>query len=481
MTLRQVVLSARIQQRKAHMQELMSHREELRKRREAMTTREEELTAAVNEVTEETSQEDRSALDEQVEQWEADDATLRSEEEKADADIQADQTAIDEMQRELDDINERGTAKPAGPEKKPENRRESNNMSTYNTRRLWFGMEHQERDAFIARDDVKTFARGIRELIKEKRTVNGAELSIPIVMLPLIRTVAAEASKLLKHVNVQRVRGESRINVAGIIPEAVWTDACAKINEVDWSFGQVQMDNYKVAAGMYLCNAIVEDSDLDLITEVMTMLGKAIGLALDKAILYGTGVKMPMGIVTRLTQTEEPASYPANAPDWVNLSESNVLAVTGKTGKELFQALVLATGAINADYANGVTVWAMSRKTKIKLVSEALSISAAGAVVTGIENTMPVIGGAIEELNFIPDNVVIGGYGDMYTLVESSSVKMAYSTEARFMEDETAVKATARYDGMPVIGGAFVAIGIDGAKPTAGAVTFAADKANQTV
>lgn len=347
-----------------------------------------------------------------------------------------------------------------------------------NTRKLWFGMDHQERDGFVAREDVKAFAQRVRDLIGEKRTVKGAELTIPVVMLPLIRTVAEESSKLIKHVNLQRVRGESRANVTGLIPEAVWTDMCGKINEVEWAFGQIEMDGYKVAAGLYLCNAIVEDSDLDLINEVLTMLGKAIGLALDKAILYGTGTKMPMGIVTRLAQTTEPEGYSANAPEWKNLSATNLVAVSGKNGADLFKALVEATGAINSDYAAGTTFWAMNRKTKIKLVSHALSINAAGAVVTGLDNTMPVIGGKIEELNFIPDDVIIGGYGDMYTLVERADMKFAYSTEFRFMDDQTAFKGTARYDGMPVVADAFVAIGIGGTKPAAAAVTFAQDKAN---
>lgn len=481
MALRQVVLSARIQQRQARMQELMSQRDALRERRAALATSEEELTNAVNEVTEETPQEDRDALDAQVDQWEQDDEALRGEESQNETDITNEQNAIDEMQRELDDINARGTAKPAAPEAPPKERKERTNMSKYDTRRMWFGMDHQARAAFLAQDEVKGFAQDIRKMIGgEKRTANNAGLTIPDVMLPLLRTVAAENSKLLKHVNVQRVSGTSRQNIAGLIPEAVWTDMCAKINEVDWAFGQVVMDGYKVAAGMYLCNAIVEDSDLDLITEVLNMLGKAIGLAVDKAILYGKGTKMPMGIVTRLAQTAEPEGYSPNAPEWKNVGKTNLLAVSGKTDAALFKAIVEAAGAIDSDYASGEIFWAMNNKTRTKLIANSLSITASGAILAGVESTMPVIGGAIETLNFIPDDVIIGGYGDMYVMAERAGVQLAYSEHARFMDDQTAFKGTARYDGMPVIPGAFVAIGIGGVKPSATDVTFAADTANAT-
>ena len=478
MALKQLIISDKLRKAKDRLEEAQRKAEEIRSQRTQLATREQELEQAREEVTEETTPEEQQILEEQINAWVEQEDALVETEQQISQEIEEVQQEIADLQQQLDEVNARGMAKPKNPEhNNPEERKEHTAMNI-NTRRLWFGMEHQERDAFIAREDVKGFAQRVRELIGEKRTIKGAELTIPQVMLPMIRTVAEESSKLLKHVNVQRVRGESRVNIAGLIPEAVWTDMYGKINEVEWAFGQVEMDGYKVAAGMYLYNALVEDSDLSLINEVLTMLGKAIGLALDKAILYGTGTKMPQGIVTRLAQSAEPDGYSANAPEWKNVSATNLLAVSGKSGAELFKALVEATGAINSDYATGTTFWAMNRKTKIKLVSHALSINAAGAIVTGMDNTMPVIGGAIEELNFIPDDVIIGGYGDMYALVERADVKFAYSTEARFMDDQTAFKATARYDGMPVIADAFVAIGIGGTKPAAGAVTFAQDKAN---
>ena len=478
MALKQLILSDKLRKAKERLEEAQRKEEETRSQRTQLATREQELEQAREEVTEDTTPEEKQILEEQIDAWVEQEAALVETEQQISQEIEEVQQEIADLQQQLDEVNARGMAKPKNPEQNnPEERKEHNTMSI-NTRRLWFGMEHQERDAFLAREDVKGFAQRVRTMIAEKRSVNGAELTIPTVMLPLIRTVAEETSKLIKHVNLQRVAGQARVNVAGIIPEAVWTDMCGKINEVNWSFGQIEMDGYKVAAGLYVCNAVVEDSDLELINEVLTMLGKAIGLALDKAILYGTGTKMPMGIVTRLAQSAQPDDYSANAPAWKNLSGTNLLAVSGKSGAELFKALVEATGAINSDYAAGTTFWAMNRKTKIKLVSHALSINAAGAIVTGVDNTMPVIGGAIEELNFIPDDVIIGGYGDMYALVERAGMKFAYSTEAAFMDDQTAFKGTARYDGAPVVADAFVAIGIGGTKPAAGAVTFAQDKAN---
>ena len=106
-----------------------------------------------------------------------------------------------------------------------------------------------------------------------------------------------------------------------------------------------------------------------------------------------------------------------------------------------------------------------------------MAIDANGAIVSGVNGTMPVVGGIIEVLDFVPDNVVIGGFFDLYLLAERAAAKFATSEHVRFLQDQTVLKGTARYDGTPVIAEGFVAIGINGATPTA-AMAFAPDAAN---
>jgi len=119
----------------------------------------------------------------------------------------------------------------------------------------------------------------------------------------------------------------------------------------------------------------------------------------------------------------------------------------------------------------------MKEKTHMALVGEAMSFNANGAIVTGINNTMPVIGGDIVELDFIPDNNIIAGYGELYLLAERAGVKLASSEHFLFTSDKTVFKGTARYDGKPVIAEGFVVIGVNNTTPAA-TVTFAADSAN---
>ena len=120
----------------------------------------------------------------------------------------------------------------------------------------------------------------------------------------------------------------------------------------------------------------------------------------------------------------------------------------------------------------------MNENTHAELIVNAMTINAAGAIVSGQNMTMPILNGAIEILNFIPDNVIIGGYGDGYVLLDRADATFAISEQYRFPQEQTAFRGGARYDGVPAIPEAFVAMNIAGGTVDPAAVTFAPDEAN---
>lgn len=456
--LKALLLRNKIDSKKAELAELRTNAAELEKR-------EKELESDINEAK---TEEEKAAVEKAVNQFEQD----KAENEKSISELE---TEIADMEKELDAVEQKQQTPQTEGNSGDETRKGNVKMKT---RLKFFGMNTQERDAFFANDSVKSWLERVREMGKNQRSITGAELLIPEVALDLIKETTLKYSKLYKHVNVKSVPGKARQNVMGAIPEAIWTEMCSTLNELNLTFNNVEVDGYKVGGFIAICNAVLEDSDIALATEIISALGQAIGYALDKAILYGTGTKMPLGIVTRLTQAAKPSGYSTTARAWANLTTSNVLAISGKTDAALFKELVIASGNAKADYSHGEMFWAMNEKTFTKLVANALTINAAGAIVTGQNGTMPVIGGAIEKLSFIPDDVIIGGYGDLYLLAERAGTAISQSEHARFIEDQTVFKGTARYDGLPVIAEGFVAIGIGGTKPTANAVTFAEGTAN---
>lgn len=477
MALKQLMITRKRAEAAAKLENLRKKWAEYEQRRADMEKREAELEAAINEVTEETPEEEKAEAEKAVEEFEAEREALEKEIADCEAEKRALEDQIAQLDAELKELNERANTPPAPPA--PRENEQRKDEKTMNTRTKFFGMTMQERDAFLGRQDIKDFLQRVRDLATRASTITGKELLIPEVGLELLRDQISENSRLVSRVNMRSIRGEARQRIMGAVPEGVWTEMCGKLNELTLSFGQIELDGYKVGGYIAVCNAVLKDSDVALATEIFRALGQAIGMALDKAILFGTGTKMPTGIATRIAQTAKPDNWGDYAPEWKDISATNSITIdASKTGAKLFQEIVAAAGASKSRYATGERFWAMTDATYMRLVREALTMNAAGAVVSGMNRTMPVIGGDVVIMsdNVMTDNTIIGGYGSMYLLIEREGTAMSQSEHVRFIEDETVFKATARYDGAPVFGEAFVAIGL-GAAPTMTA-TFAQDKAN---
>lgn len=428
--------------------------------------RETELEKAIDEAN---TAEERAVVEKAIEEFEAD--TKRTEEEAA-----ALESRISEIEAEIAAM-ETGEPTEEAREKTEEKREEK--IITMGKRALDLASTEQ-RSFIMNAPETKEFLERVKDAITNKRAITGANLTVPVVMLDIIRENIFRYSKLINRVRLRTINGEARQTIAGTVPEAVWTEMCANINELDFAFNQVTLDGYKVAGYVPVCNAILQDSMYDLAAEIIDMLGQSIGYALDKAILYGKGSasNMPMGIVTRLAQTTQPENYPANAPAWTNLSASNVVSMADASGAEFYSAFVLAAANTTNVYARGRRFWAMNSATYAMLLSKALVIDASGAIVAGVNGTMPVVGGDIDVLEFIPDGDIIGGYGDLYLLGERRGLQIDQSEHVQFLQDNTVFRAKARYDGLPVIPKAFVAININGGSVTT-SMTFAPDEANQ--
>lgn len=457
MALKALMLKKKIDEKRKSLDELLAKIGEFDKR-------EAELEEAIEEAQ---TDEEKETVEKAVDEFESEKANAENEKASLEAEIEGLEGELgeEEKEQEIEETSE---------EPKEEERKEIKKMET----RKFFNMNNQERDTFFMRDDVNAYLGEVRSAIKEKRALTNVGLTIPEAFLGLIRENILDYSKLYKHVDVRAINGEGRAVVMGTIPEAVWTDCCANLNELDLAFTDIELDCWKVGGYWAVCNANLEDSDVALATELVTALGKAIGLALDKAILYGTGTRMPLGVVARLAQTSQPSDYPATARPWVDLHETNIKSIGADvTGAALIAEIAKDFGAAKGGYSRGEKVFVMNEGTYSALVAGAVAVDASGAIVSGVNGTMPVIGGIIEVLNFVPDNVIVGGYFDNYLLAERAGAKFATSEHVRFLQDQTVFKGTARYDGQPAIAEGFVAIGLNGTTPT-DEMTFAPDTAN---
>ena len=471
MALKALMLKRSIDAKKAELAALEAKDEEF-------ATREADLAQAIEEV-EPGNVEQEGAINAEIERFEADSTTHSEAKETLRVDIER-------LEGELEEI-ERNAPVPPAPEIKKNDVRGDQRMENINirslpmTRRAFDALPMEQRNTIVAQDDVKAFLGELRSMKGQSRAITGAELTIPVVFLDLISENMFRYSKLLNRVRVLTVNGEARQTIAGTVPEAIWTEMCGAINELSFTFNQVTLDGYKVAGYVPVCNSLLEDNDINLASWIVEMISESIGLAMDKAILYGKGAasKMPLGIVTRLAQDTKPADYPANAPEWVDLSDSNILQIGGAsvTGADFWSALMTATGATYTRYNRGNMFWAMNSKTYATLKSKLITFTATGDIVANLFGSLPIVTGDIDVLEFIPDGDIIGGYGDLYVLAKRSGMSIESSTHVQFIQDNTVFRGKQRADGMPVVPGAFVAININNQAVTT-VMDFAADTAN---
>ena len=463
-------MALRALMKRKELDRLNAELETLRNTAAGFEAREADIATMIEEAE---TDEERSAVQEEIESFEAErDATNNQ--------IAELEERVSGIENELDALEEEQEPEPQeDPDPAPAPEVNERNNIIMNKRNIFRTMSLHERTALFEREDIKNFLTQVRTAMREKRALSGTELLIPDVFLGLIRENIEEYSKLYKHVNVRLIGGKGRAVVMGTVPEAVWTDCCGILNELSLQFNDAEVNCWKVGGYFDICNATLEDSDIDLASELLTVLGQAIGFALDKAILFGLGTRMPLGVFTRLAQTSQPADYPKTARPWADLHTSNIKSIAAnKKGAELISLIVEAFGNAKNKYSRGEKVFVMNETTYTALAAATVSVAADGSIVTGVFSQMPVIGGAIEVLDFLPDNVIIGGYFDLYLLAERAGVTVNQSEHARFIEDRTVFKGTARYDGLPVIAEGFVAIGIGGVTPSASGISFAPDTAN---
>lgn len=468
MALKTIMLRRSIEKKQAEL-------ETLRQKDAEFSTREAELETAINEA--ETAEQEQ-AVTEEVEAFDADKTAHEAKKAALAGEIEGLEAELSEAEAAAPTRSKENHLTKERTERKMETN--INIRALPMSRRAFDALPIEQRNEIVAREDVREFFTQLRSMKGQQRGVSGAELTIPVVFLDMIAENMYRYSKLLNRVRIRNVNGEARQTIAGTVPEAVWTEMCGAINELTFVFNQVTLDGFKVSGYVPVCNSILEDNDINLASWIVEMLSESIGLALDKAILYGKGAasKMPLGIVTRLAQTSKPSDYPANAPEWVDLHTSNILNVDSTAEPITFwSALAVAAGNTFTRYSRGRQFWAMNSKTYAKLRAKLIAFNYEGGLVAQFPGTMPVVDGDIDVLEFIPDGDIIGGYGDLYLLALRAGMTIESSREVQFIQDNTVFKGKERADGMPVIPGAFVAININNAAVTT-VMDFAADTAN---
>lgn len=474
MALKALVLKQRIDSKTRELQALQERDKEF-------SARESELLADIDAAAK-AGDEERTAVEAAVETFDAEQAAHKSAKTALETDIQA-------LQTELDGLEKQFPAVAAAAAETNKERSVPPMNTTVNIRELprtqrafqaAYPTAHEQK-AFVEQPNVSAWLTQVRELGKINASVSGAELAIPVEILPLIMENQFRYSKLQRRVNYVSVAGEARVPVAGLVNPAVWEECCGALNELTFQFGVWPMSCWKVAGYVTVCNALLQDTDIALLSALVEMISMSIGMSKDMAILYGTGNGMPLGIVPRLAQSSKPAGYPTSALDWVDLHSTNLITIDGTTlsGAAFWAALTDAVGHTFTRYSRGELFWAMNSKTYNYLRGKAIATSVTGEWVALIGGTLPIVSGDIDVLEFMPDYDIVGGYGELYTYAAREGLTVGVDSVGfvNRVKDQTLIYGKERGDGAPIVPGAFIAMNIHNSSPTT-SLSFPADEAN---
>lgn len=450
MALKQLMISKKIEQRKSSLTELVT-------KQEGLSVRSAELEEALNEAK---TDEEIAAVEEEINKLETEESGIQEKKSILEGEITA-------LEGELEQLNSNEPKNNPEPKPQPSERNKDLGGETrMKGNKLTTRAQVIER---LNREEVRSFYSNLKQAI-EKRSITGLDLTIPQIVLDSITDDLGRYSAFYDLVRVARLTGEGRAIIAGEAPEAVWTEMVGKLNELSSLFTDVEVDGYKVGGFIPLSNSLIEDSMINLASHVEELLKESIAIALDKAILYGTGTKMPLGIIPAIQ-----ADYVADPESGLRLSNIITLSVADTKFAKIIEAMKHVK---RGRRGRGPITVAMNEATWLgTIVPMSLGNNAAGAFVTVSGQAFPGVGYKVVFSEEIPENNIVAGDFTKYLLAERSDVKTASSTEFLFTDDKTVFKATARYDGKPVKKSAFVVIGLNNTAPTVSA-TFTTDSAN---
>ena len=326
------------------------------------------------------------------------------------------------------------------------------------------GLRKMETEILLRKARIKDTTGGQ----DQKRDVTLTGITIPESISGIFLDEIAQQSKLLPFVHLVRFKGRAREIVGCSINDAAWTEACDEAGEIVLDLREIILDAFKVCGYFAICDTVRDGADPELFNELVSSVGGAIARAIDKAILFGTGAKMPVGICTRLTQTQEPTGWKGTAPAWEDLHSTHVITldVDDETGAAFFTPISDALAVAEPVLSDDGLFWAMNRKTHRHLLAKAGAYGFSEAA-----PVMPIIGGKIVDMDsgLIPDNQIIGGYGANYILGERTEMALLQSQHYYFLQDQTVYKAVGHYDGQPAAARSFVVLRYDGTAPTTSA------------
>lgn len=302
--------------------------------------------------------------------------------------------------------------------------------------------------------------RGIKPLTnKEKAYYNtvinnegfaGVEELLPATVIDRVFLDLVQSHDLLKAITFVNTTGVTKwITKNGDVNPAYWgklTDAIRK--KLDNGFKVVNTNLYKLSAFLPVAKAMLNLGPEWLDKYVRAVLKEASEIALEAAVVAGTGKDEPIGMLKNLAGSVVEGVYPDKAATAITdfkpltLGEKVMYPLT-KGGKRKVTNVILVVNP--ADY------WS-------KVFPSTTVLTSTGTYAYGV---LPIPATIIESVA-MPVGKMAAGVASDYFLGVGSNQKIEFSDDVKFIEDERVYATRMEANGFPVSNDSFLVFDISG-------------------
>lgn len=302
--------------------------------------------------------------------------------------------------------------------------------------------------------------RGMNPLTKEERQFyneviggegfSGVEKLMPPTIFNRVFEELRQSHPLLSQIDFVNTTATTEWIMRNGDVEAAWwgalTDAIQK--KLSMTFRKESTELYKLSAYVPVAKSMLDLGPEWLDRFVRQMLAESIAIALEAAIINGTGNGQPIGMLKDLDGPVTGGEYPDKAATPLNDLKpktlgTHVMAPLTKNGKRSVSNVLMVVNPL--DY------WS-------KIFPGTTVLTANGAYVYGV---LPIPATIVQSVA-VPEGKMIAGLARDYFMGIGSSQRIEYSDHYRFLEDERTYITKQYANGRPLDNESFLVFDISG-------------------
>ena len=266
----------------------------------------------------------------------------------------------------------------------------------------------------------------------------GVEKLLPATVFDRVFEDLRQQHPLLNEINFVNTTGVTEwVTRTGDAEAAWWGQLCADITKkLEAAFKKERTELYKLSAYVPVCKSMLDLGPQWLDRFVRELLYESLAIALELAIVAGTGKEQPIGMKKDLAGAVVEGVYPDKTK--VKLDDlsprtlgTKVMAPLTKGGKRAVPSALLIVNPL--DY------WS-------KIFPATTFLSATGTYVHGV---LPIPAKVIQSVA-VEQGEMIAGMGKDYFMGVGSTQKIEHSDHYKFLEDERTYLAKQYANGKPI-------------------------------